>query len=238
MKKTVLSLVVFLGFIVLGLKAQYTSTPKEIENNPIESDNSPCYVVAGSIGYSGSTTICAIDNFGSIDNVVSAYTEQCLHLPGSPPVIDYQWQRILSGDWVNINGETSETLNNPTVPAGKTRHFRRKATYNGTEDYTGIVTLQRYDFLTGGHINTVGTVSGSTVTIDEGSTLVLDFGGDPNDLTFEWEVSNSKSGPWLNLPNSNMAVLVYNAPIGTAYYRRSVTSCGEKKYAPEIAKVN
>lgn len=181
-------------------------------------------VSAGSINGSGQT-LCYGGDPTTLGNQSSP--------TGGNGTFSFKWQISTTGvsnSWSDINSNsTSETYNPPVLQAS--RWYRRVATSCGISDETAAVKVTVRDELTAGGINGGGQSVCQGATIQTLSNASNPTGGDTNSYGYNWYVSNGQNGPWSSaITGATSNTFTPPSTIGTKWYRRGVTSCGDTKY--------
>lgn len=142
-----------------------------------------------------------------------------------------------SNDWITIRQGSSD---GPAIAFGQTplswtstvsgSYFVHVNTNNscGTQNSCRTLAIQRPNTLCSG-VPIAGTTTPSTQNVSTGSTTTISVTGFSTDsgITFQWQQSNSSSGPWSNVSGGSGATTsTYTTPaINNNIYYRCVVTC-------------
>jgi Domain of unknown function (DUF4347)/Domain of unknown function (DUF4082) len=120
--------------------------------------------------------------------------------------INYQWQQFVSGNWTNIVGATSQTLNLTQAQVGN--QVRATATYTDTLGTSENVISTPTSAVA--NVNDLGVVAISGTTI-VGNTLTTTV-ADPDGLTgvtvaYQWQRSSNNGQTWTNVTGATSQTL-------------------------------
>jgi photosystem II stability/assembly factor-like uncharacterized protein len=135
----------------------------------------------------------------------------------------YQWQVSVDGGvtWNNIPTATAATLTVPAVTLAQ-----NNTQYKAIATNTCGSTSSNVAILTVNPATTI-TSSPTSVTVCSGSSASFCVTASGNNLTYQWEVSQSCTAPFSNIAGANSSCLNITNALNTSVYRCKVTgSCG------------
>jgi len=170
-------------------------------------------------GTIGSSQIICNENIPAIISSVTPAT-------GGNGMFEYQWQKVVNGEWVNISGANSENYQPEALK--KTETYRRTANSYGCGSVnSNSVVINVRDKLNPGAI-------GNNQTIPYGTqpqllTTTLSANGGSGMFTYQWQVSENKE-TWSNIANATNEYYQPGTLVKNTQYRRMVkdNECGEK----------
>ena len=136
--------------------------------------------------------------------------------------LKYQWEEFIGTDWVRIEGATSASFT-PASISNNTRYRRKVTDGMGRSSYSNIVEILVYPGVEAG---TIG-VETQTVCMNANSTtisLLTDCHYTDGTVTYLWQQSSSKTGPWTDIVGANTPAYQPEAVTATLYYRLKVMS--------------
>lgn len=170
-------------------------------------------------GTIGSSQVICYDKIPAIISSVTPAT-------GGNGVFEYQWQKVVNGEWVNISGANNENYQPEALK--KTETYRRTANSYGCGSVnSNSVVINVRDKLNPGAI-------GNNQTIPYGTqpqllTTTLSANGGSGMFTYQWQVSENKE-TWSNIANATNEYYQPGTLVKKTQYRRMVkdNECGEE----------
>ena len=136
---------------------------------------------------------------------------------GGYGTITYSWEMSTTsctGPWAPIADSTRASLE--TGPLSDTTWYRITATQQATScsDISPCIAVNVKPA-------PAVTISGNTIVCSGGTTLTANVTNEPNPVTYQWQFSNTATGPWVNTGTNNNTLNI-PAVAGSLYYRCTV----------------